>query len=79
MDSKAERHILPHHSRGLTAVLEFETGRLDVLQIPSSEYKRYTTNPAWRDLVHGKPGLNSYYLGLNCTRPRSMISGCVRR
>src|SRR5574341_1254216 len=53
----------------LTAVLEFETGRLDVLLIPSSEYRRYTTDPAWRDLVYGKPGLNSYYLGLNCTRP----------
>jgi peptide/nickel transport system substrate-binding protein/oligopeptide transport system substrate-binding protein len=53
----------------LTAVMEFETGRLDVLLIPSSEYKRYTTDPAWRDLVYGKPGLNSYYLGLNCTRP----------
>jgi peptide/nickel transport system substrate-binding protein/oligopeptide transport system substrate-binding protein len=53
----------------LTAVMEFETGRLDVLLIPSSEYRRYTTDPAWRDLVHGKPGLNSYYLGLNCTRP----------
>lgn len=53
----------------LTAVLEFETGRLDVLQIPSSEFKRYTTDPAWRDLVYGRPGLNSYYLGLNCTRP----------
>ncbi len=53
----------------LTAVLEFETGRLDVLLIPSSEYHRYTTDPAWRDLVYGKPGLNSYYLGLNCTRP----------
>lgn len=53
----------------LTAVMEFETGRLDVLQIPSSEYRRYTTDPAWRDLVYGKPGLNSYYLGLNCTRP----------
>jgi peptide/nickel transport system substrate-binding protein/oligopeptide transport system substrate-binding protein len=53
----------------LTAVLEFETGRLDVLLIPSSEYRRYTTDPAWRDLVHGRPGLNSYYLGLNCTRP----------
>lgn len=53
----------------LTAVVEFETGRLDVLQIPSSEYKRYTTDPQWRDLVYGKPGLNSYYLGLNCTRP----------
>jgi peptide/nickel transport system substrate-binding protein/oligopeptide transport system substrate-binding protein len=49
--------------------MEFETGNLDVLQIPSSEYRRYTTDPAWRNLVHGKPGLNSYYLGLNCTRP----------
>ncbi len=53
----------------LTAVLEFDTGRLDVLQIPSSEYRRYTTDPAWRDQVYGKPGLNSYYLGLNCARP----------
>jgi len=53
----------------LTAVVEFDTGRLDALLIPSSEYRRYTTDPNWRDLVYGKPGLNSYYLGLNCTRP----------
>lgn len=53
----------------LTAVMEFETGHLDILLIPSSEYRRYTTDPAWRDLVYGKPGLNSYYIGLNCTRP----------
>ena len=53
----------------LTAVLEFETGRLDVLLIPSAEYRHFTTDPAWRDLVFGSPGLNSYYLGLNCTRP----------
>ncbi|HTP06157.1 MAG TPA: ABC transporter substrate-binding protein [Nitrospirota bacterium] len=53
----------------LTAVVEFETGHLDVLLIPSSEYRRYTTDPAWRDLVFGRPGLNIYYLGLNCTRP----------
>jgi peptide/nickel transport system substrate-binding protein/oligopeptide transport system substrate-binding protein len=53
----------------LTAVLEFDTGRLDVLQIPSSEYHRYTTDPAWRDLVYGRTGLNTYYLGLNCSRP----------
>lgn len=52
----------------LTAVMEFETGGLDALLIPSSEYRRYTTDPAWRDRVYGKPGLNSYYLGLNCTR-----------
>ncbi len=53
----------------LTAVMEFETGHLDVLLIPASEYKRYTSDPAWRDLVYGRPGLNTYYLGLNCTRP----------
>jgi peptide/nickel transport system substrate-binding protein len=53
----------------LTAVLEFETSRLDVLEIPSSEYHRYTTDPQWRDLIYGRTGLNTYYLGLNCTRP----------
>jgi peptide/nickel transport system substrate-binding protein/oligopeptide transport system substrate-binding protein len=53
----------------LTAVMEFETGKLDVLLIPSSEYERYTTEPEWRDLVYGRTGLNTYYLGLNCTRP----------
>jgi ABC-type transport system substrate-binding protein len=53
----------------LTAVLEFETGRLDILLIPSSEYHRYTTDPQWRDLVYGRTGLNTYYLGFNCTRP----------
>jgi ABC-type transport system substrate-binding protein len=58
--------IIPEN---LTAVTEFETGRLDVLLIPASEYHRYTTDPAWRDLVQGRTGLNTYYLGLNCTRP----------
>lgn len=53
----------------LTAVVEFETGRLDALLIPASEYRRYTTDPAWRDLVQGRPGLNTYYLGLNCAKP----------
>jgi peptide/nickel transport system substrate-binding protein/oligopeptide transport system substrate-binding protein len=53
----------------LTAVLEFETGGLDALLIPSSEYRRYSTDPKWSRLMYGKPGLNSYYLGLNCTRP----------
>lgn len=53
----------------LTAVMEFETGGLDVFLIPSAEYRRYTTDPKWHGLVYGKPGLDSYYLGLNCTRP----------
>jgi len=53
----------------LTAVMEFETGHLDVLLIPSSEYRRYTTDPAWRDLVFSRIGLNCYYIGFNCMRP----------
>jgi ABC-type transport system substrate-binding protein len=53
----------------LTAVLEFETNRLDVLEIPSSEYQRYTNDPVWRDQVHGETGLNTYFVGLNCARP----------
>lgn len=53
----------------LTAVMEFETGNLDALLIPAAEYRRYATNPKWEKLLHGRPGLNSYYLGLNCTRP----------
>lgn len=53
----------------LTAVMEFETGGLDVLLIPASEYRRYKTDPRWIDAVYAKPGLNTYYIGLNCTRP----------
>ena len=53
----------------LTTVMEFETGSLDVLQVPASEYRRYTTDPRWSGLVHSRPGLNTYYLGLNCVRP----------
>ncbi len=53
----------------LTAVMEFETGGLDALQIPASEHRRYTTDPKWRGRVYSRPGLNCYYLGMNCRRP----------
>ena len=53
----------------LTAVMEFETGRLDILQVPAAEYRRYATDPAWRERLIARPGLNCYYLGLNCSRP----------
>jgi peptide/nickel transport system substrate-binding protein/oligopeptide transport system substrate-binding protein len=53
----------------LTAVIEFETGGIDVLLIPSAEYRRFITDPKWKNQIYGKPGLDSYYLGLNCTRP----------
>lgn len=52
----------------LTAIIEFETGSLDVITIPVSEFKRYRESQQWRDLVSSAPGINTYYLGFNCER-----------
>jgi ABC-type transport system substrate-binding protein len=53
----------------LTAVTEFEVGNLDVLAIPVSEYSRYRNSPKWSGLISSSKGLNTYYLGFNCSRP----------
>ncbi len=53
----------------LTAVVEYERGNLDLLEVPRAEYRRYTTTAPWRDLVSSRVGLNTYYLGFNCRRP----------
>ncbi|MBM4309647.1 MAG: ABC transporter substrate-binding protein [Deltaproteobacteria bacterium] len=52
-----------------TAMVAFEKGSLDILpDIMASEYARYTRDPVWREGVQQAPGLNTYYLGLNCGR-----------
>jgi ABC-type transport system substrate-binding protein len=53
----------------LTAVTEFEVGNLDVIAIPPSEYEKYRNSPKWRPLISSSKGLNTYYLGFNCSRP----------
>ncbi len=53
----------------LTAVTEFEVGNLDVITIPTSEYGRYRNSPKWKSLISSSRGLNTYYLGFNCSRP----------
>ncbi len=52
----------------LTAVTEFEIGNIDVLTIPASEYSRYRNDPERSHLISSMKGLNTYYLGLNCSR-----------
>ncbi len=52
----------------LTAVAEFESGNIDVIGIPASEFKRYKVSSKWRSLISSSPGINTYYLGLNCER-----------
>jgi peptide/nickel transport system substrate-binding protein/oligopeptide transport system substrate-binding protein len=53
----------------LTAVTEFELGNLDVVNIPAYEYFRYKNSSKWRGLISSVKGLNTYYLGFNCSRP----------
>lgn len=52
----------------LTAVSEFELGNLDLLTIPAAEYARYRRDPSKRQFIASIEGLNTYYLGFNCSR-----------
>jgi len=53
----------------LTSVAEFERGNLDAIAIPAPVFGRYTDDPRWKDLVVSQAGMNTYYLGMNCSRP----------
>jgi peptide/nickel transport system substrate-binding protein/oligopeptide transport system substrate-binding protein len=52
----------------LTAVTEYEIGNLDVITLPASEFRRFMEDTERRPLISSLPGLNTYYLGLNCSR-----------
>ncbi len=53
----------------LTAIAEFELGNLDVISIPFSSFGRYVNSKKWGSYVSSVEGLNTYYVGLNCSRP----------
>lgn len=53
----------------LTAVTEYELGNIDILTIPASEYARYSNDPKKHDLIMSIHGLNTYYVGFNCSNP----------
>jgi oligopeptide transport system substrate-binding protein len=53
----------------LTAVAEFERGNMDAISIPAPEFRRYTRDPRLRGRIVSRVGMNTYYLGLNCSRP----------
>jgi peptide/nickel transport system substrate-binding protein/oligopeptide transport system substrate-binding protein len=53
-----------------TAMAEFEAGTIDVmLEIPPAAYTHYAKDPRWKSRVIVVPGLNTYYVGLNCRVP----------
>ncbi len=49
-------------------MVEFEIANLDIIRIPSPEIGRYLQHPHWKHHIFQQPGLNTYYLGLNCQK-----------
>jgi len=52
----------------LTTITEFEIGNLDVIGIPASAFSRYKKDKKWEKYISAIEGINTYYLGLNCSR-----------
>lgn len=53
----------------LTAITDFELGNLDVISLPASAYSKFRDDPKRKDDVLAMNAPNTYYLGLNCSKP----------
>ncbi len=52
----------------LTTITEFELGNLDVITIPASAFSRFKNDKKWSNQISSIQGINTYYLGLNCSK-----------
>jgi len=50
-------------------VAEFRRGALDIISIPQARLDEFQADPQLSKLIVAEPGLNTYFLGFNCTRP----------
>ncbi len=57
--------ILPEN---LPRVAEFLTGYLDIMEIPENEYVLWKEKEEHKKLIYLKNELNTFYLGLNCSK-----------
>jgi len=53
----------------LTASTEFELGNLDVISVPAPEFSKFRNDPKWKELMVSMKGINTYYIGMNCSKP----------
>jgi len=58
--------ILPE---ALPRTAEFVTGYLDMMDVPESEFDLWNNDPEWSSHIQKMDELNTYYIGLNCSRP----------
>lgn len=56
-------------SEDLTAVTEFELGNLDVISLPGPAFSMFRKDKKWSSRIIYTKGLNTYYLGMNTSRP----------
>ena len=56
-------------SEEMTQSAEFEAGNLDIVSIPGAETEMWRKDPRWEGLIYEQQELNTYYIGLNCSRP----------
>lgn len=52
----------------LTTIAEFESGNLDIMGVPSTEFRRYSESSRWSGQIQKSRGLNIFYLGFNCQK-----------
>ncbi|GAC1513967.1 MAG: ABC transporter substrate-binding protein [Gemmatimonadaceae bacterium] len=57
--------IIPEPS---TAVAEFESGNVDVLEVPEAESRRWTESSDRKAVLQSAPGLRLFYVAINTTR-----------
>ena len=63
---KLKIRILPE---ALPRVAEFVTGYLDIMEIPNAEFELWQKDEEWQNKIQLINQLNTYYIGLNCSRP----------
>ncbi len=57
--------VLPE---ALPRTAEFITGYLDIMEIPIAEYELWENDNRWKEQITQQNELNTYYIGLNCSR-----------
>lgn len=67
--AKLDGLILNNISEILTAAIEFDAGNLDVMAVPTSEFKYWTRSAAWAPYIHKLEELGLYYIAMNVDRP----------
>jgi len=65
---KMEGVMIRTITEALTTSIEFEAGNLDVLLLPSSEYKYFLHSKQWASQILKLDDLAFYYVALNCER-----------